>query len=298
MSWTQVIQVYKAFLMKESFKRKNTIEAYMHDIQKLLEFCEFYSIDVTPYSITTEHLQSYLQWIVEMGYSPETQARNLAGIKYFFKFMFCENLVKSDISEVLQYPVTGCRLPEILTIAEIENLISAVDIKTPEGFRNRAMIEVLYSTGVKPGELLNLHIHDVDFINEVVTVHTIENGYRTIPIGYAALKAIERYLNSHRNYQEAKPGNQAILFLNRRGEQLTTAMLYHVVTALAKKINLTTYISPGTFRNTFIVHMLQGGANLRAVQQIVGHESILQTEKYQKLNTSYLRSQMNINIID
>ncbi len=259
----------------------------MRDFNKLADF--FTNIlPKQPEKIELFDLQKMVNWIAELGISARSQARIISGIRNFFTYLIVEDIILDDPTELLELPKLGKKLPEFLSIEEIDELKKAVDVSKNEGHRNRAIIETLYSCGLRVSELINIQITNIYFDEGFIRVIGKGNKERLVPISPYFEKEIKLYLPQRLN-QEAKKGHEDYLFLNRRGRRLTRVMIFTIVKDLAKKINLSKNISPHTFRHSFATHLVEGGANLRAVQEMLGHESISTTEIYTHLSNDYLR---------
>jgi integrase/recombinase XerD len=290
LNWNSSIKGFKSYLKLERSLSANSVEAYIHDIEKLVQFLDYRKIDSTPDKITLQQLKAFVQWVNELGMTSITQARVISGIRAFYKYLLVEDLVDSDPATLLEAPKLSRKLPVFLSVEEIDKLIAAVDLSKAEGERNKAIIESLYSCGLRVSELVNLKLSCLYF--EIGYIKVIGKGdkERIIPIGNSAIKQITIYLDHIRTHQHIKPGNEDVLFLNRRGAKLTRVMIFTIIKDLAKKIKLKKIISPHTFRHSFATHLIEGGADLRAVQEMLGHESITTTEIYTHLDREYLRS--------
>jgi integrase/recombinase XerD len=267
----------------------NSIDGYMSDVEKLDQFFEMKRLKLQPEQIELDHLESFLAYLHDLGLGPRSQARIISGIKAFFKYLLIEDVIKLNPAELLETPKLSRKLPETLSLEEIESMFDAIDRSTIEGQRNRAMLETLYSCGLRVSELVNLKISDLFLDVEFVRVIGKGNKERLVPIGQSAVKQIKIYKNEVRVHQPVKPGQEDILFLNRRGKGLTRNMVYHIIKELAKGAGIKKNISPHTFRHSFATHLVEGGADLRAVQEMLGHESITTTEIYTHLDREYLR---------
>ncbi len=270
----------------------NSIEAYVHDVAMLRQFMELNHPNVSPQHVVTKNLQGFLQFINELGMSAYSQARILSGIKAFYKYLLFEELIKDDPTALLEGPKIGRKLPDTLSYTEIEKLLEALDLSTPEGSRNRAILEMLYSSGLRVSELVELKMDSVHFDIGFLRVVGKGNKERLVPIGRDALKYLKIYLEEIRgklSHKPAKKGFEAYVFLNRNGRKLTRVMIFTIIKNLATKIGLNKTISPHTFRHSFATHLIEGGADLRAVQEMLGHESITTTEIYTHLDRDYLR---------
>ncbi len=289
MSWSVYISEYISYLKLEKSLSENSIDAYKRDIKMLLSFLEFKKLNIPPAEIELLHLRQFISWVNELGMSARTQARVISGIKSFFKFLLIDEKINSDPTALLESPKIGRRLPEILTVEEIDNLINAIDLSKPEGHRNRAIIETLYSCGLRVSELINLRLTDLFFDQGFIKVLGKGNKERLVPVSQKAIKEIEIYISQYRNHYRIDRQFENILFLNRRGKKLTRVMIFTIIKTLAKTIGLKKNISPHTFRHSFASHLIDGGADLRAIQEMLGHESIITTEIYTHLDTEYLR---------
>jgi len=280
---------YKFYLKLEKNLSDNTILSYLTDIQKLKNFFEIYYPSITIENVNVNHLKEFLSYLNSIGLCARSQARIISSLKSFFKFLTFSNVIENDPSELLETPKLGLKLPEILTIEEIDSIISAIDLSKPEGHRNKAIIEVLYGCGLRVSELIELKISDLFFDNEFIRVFGKGRKERLVPINKKAIKEITLYFEKFRNHLSIKEPYKDIVFLNRRGEKLTRVMVFTIVKELATKAGIKKNISPHTFRHSFATHLIEGGADLRAVQEMLGHESILTTEIYTHLSKEYIR---------
>lgn len=287
-TWEISIQKFVDFLRLERSLSNNSISAYQNDIKKLREYLAAKKKAISPTQIDFELLKDFLHWINELGMSPTTQSRVISGIKAFFKYLMIENYIEKDPTELLESPRIGRKLPEILTVEEIDSIMDAIDLSLPEGQRNKAMLETLYSCGLRVSELIQLRISNLYFNKGFIRVIGKGNKERLIPISQKAIREINHYLQDRKHLQ-IESGCGDILFLNRRGKQLTRVMVFLVVKKLAEKAGITKNISPHTFRHSFASHLIEGGADLRAIQEMLGHESITTTETYTHLDRTYLR---------
>ena len=290
MNWKVEKQGFKSYLKLEKSLSENSIEAYLHDIEKLTQFLEYKKHSLTPKEIQLKHFQDFLKWVNELGMNARTQARIISGIKSFYKYLLLENLINDDPTTLLESPRIGRKLPDTLSIDDINKLINAIDLSKPEGERNKAMLETLYSSGLRVSELVNLKISNLFFNDGFIKVIGKGDKERLVPIGSVAVKCINIYKDNVRSHIEIKKGSEDFLFLNKRGANLTRVMVFIIIKQLAKKINLKKKVSPHTFRHSFATHLIEGGADLRAVQEMLGHESITTTEIYTHLDRDYLRN--------
>ncbi len=289
MSWDVYIQEYENYLKLERSLSANSVDAYVRDIVKLKQFLELREKDLNPLQVTLQELQDMVEWINELGMSAFSQARIISGLKSFYKFLIYEGEMDVDPTTLLEAPKLGRKLPDTLSIQEIDQILEAIDHSTPEGTRNRAMLETLYSSGLRVSELIGLKTSNVHFEVGFLRVTGKGNKERLVPIGRTALKHINIYREEVRVHLDIKQGHEAFLFLNRRGRQLTRQMVFTFLKDLVVKAGIKKTISPHTFRHSFATHLIEGGADLRAVQEMLGHESITTTEIYTHLDRDYLR---------
>ena len=288
MDWQAVIKEYEGFLKLEKGLSSNSIEAYLSDIGKLEQFLELVQIEATPEELDRELLGNFLSWITEMGLSARSQARILSGIKAFYRYLLLEDRIEKDPTALLEGPRLGSKLPEVLTVAEIDLMLERIDLSKPQGRRNKAMLETLYSCGLRVTELVELQISGIFRAEGFIRVIGKGDKERLVPFSPRALKEIDLYLPD-RNSLSIQAGNEDVLFLNRRGKMLTRNMVFTIIKELAKSAGIQKTVSPHTFRHSFATHLVEGGADLRAVQEMLGHESITTTEIYTHLDTAYLR---------
>ena len=268
----------------------NSVEAYLHDTALLEGYLNQKEIKLSPAQLKLEHLQGFIAWINEIGLGARSQARIISGIKCFFKYLLIENLIADDPSQLLEAPRLGRKLPDTLSVEDINQLINAIDLSKPEGVRNKAMLETLYSCGLRVSELVGMQLSNLHLEIGFVKVTGKGDKERLVPIGSVASKHIKIYLNEIRNHQVIQQGQENFVFLNQRGSKLTRVMVFTIIKRLCEKIQLKKNISPHTFRHSFATHLIEGGADLRAVQEMLGHESITTTEIYTHLDRDYLRS--------
>jgi integrase/recombinase XerD len=289
MNWDLPIRQFKNYLQLERSLSSNSVDAYIHDIVKLKQFLENSNSPLSPVKTSQEDIQRFLKEVNELGLAPHSQARMLSGIKAFFKFLMMEEMISDDPSYLIEAPKLGRKLPDTLSFHEIEDLLTGIDMSLPEGMRNRAMLEVLYSSGLRVSELVELkknHVFaDVGFLK----ILGKGNKERLVPIGKDALKFIDLYVKEVRVHIPVKAGFENFVFLNRRGAKLSRVMIFTIIKNLAKQVGLKKKISPHTFRHSFATHLIEGGADLRAVQEMLGHESITTTEIYTHLDRDYLK---------
>jgi integrase/recombinase XerD len=287
MTWERYIKHFVSYLKIEKGLAENSILAYQRDVLNLMDFSVKQQIEVEV--IRVVHLKAFLTSIHELGIGARSQARMISGIKQFFLFLILEDVIKNDPSELLEMPKIGKKLPEVLEIEEIDALIAAIDLSKNEGHRNRAMLETLYSCGLRVSELVNLRFSDLFFEEGFIRVIGKGNKERLVPVSPSVEKEIGIYNDFIRRHQHIQPGNENVVFLNRRGAKLTRVMIFTIIKNLANEIGLQKNISPHTFRHSFATHLLEGGANLRAIQEMLGHESITTTEIYTHLDQRFIR---------
>lgn len=292
MNWQQALQDYRHYLNIERGLSTNTQRNYERDVQKLMAFLETNDVNVGPLRIAQETLQQFI-YEVAKTMNPRSQARIISGLKSFFNYLIFEEYRKDNPLDLIESPKIGRKLPDTLSEDEIDALIGAIDLSHPQGERNRAMLETLYGCGLRVSELVDLKISDLFFEEDFIKVTGKGDKQRFVPIGPINQRYVAIYRDEIRVHQEIKKGFEDILFLNRRGKQLTRAMLFTIVKRLAHKIGLKKNISPHTFRHSFATHLLQNGADLRAIQQMLGHESITTTEVYVHLDRSDLTRTIN-----
>ena len=289
MSWHTFTKQFNSFLKLERSLADNSVNAYLADISKLHQFLELKERNLTPNQVTQTDLVDFIEFLNELQMSPYSQARIISGIKAFYKFLIYEEVIVKDPSELIEAPKLGRKLPDTLNVHEIEQLFEAIDHSKPEGGRNRAMLETLYSSGLRVSELTDLKISNVYEDLGFLRIIGKGNKERLVPIGKTALKYIRIYRDQIRVHLAIKPGQEDYLFLNRRGAKLSRVMVFTVIKRLAEAAGIDKNISPHTFRHSFATHLIDGGADLRAVQEMLGHESITTTEIYTHLDRDYLK---------
>lgn len=289
MAWDIYIQEYENYLKLERSLSPNSVEAYVRDVSKLKQFLELSGSEITPVQISMVELQNFIEYINELGMSAFSQARIISGIKSFYKFLLYEGELDADPTELLEAPKLGRKLPDTLSVDEIDQILSAIDHSTPEGMRNRAMLETLYSSGLRVSELIGLKMSNVHADVGFLRIFGKGSKERLVPIGREALKYIRIYMDEVRVHLDIKYGHESFLFLNRNGRQLSRQMIFLVIKNLVEKAGIRKTISPHTFRHSFATHLIEGGADLRAVQEMLGHESITTTEIYTHLDRDYLK---------
>lgn len=289
MSWDIYIKGFFSYLKLERSLSKNSIEAYKNDIKKLVDYLKEQKNEVTPTKITQKDLISFIESFSDKGLSARSQARCLSGIKTFFKYLLLEDIIKENPAELLETPKIGRKLPEVLSIDEIDEIQKVIDLSKFDGHRNKSIIETLYSCGLRVSELIDLKISNLYFNEGYIRVIGKGNKERLVPLGKKAEKEMKLYISSTRNDQNIKKGHEDFLYLNRRGGKLTRVMIFTLVKKLIKKAGIKKNVSPHSFRHSFASHLVSGGADLRAVQEMLGHESILTTEIYTHLENKFIR---------
>lgn len=291
-NWSYYIKTYQQYLKLERGLSSNSIANYTFDIERLSRFLQENTIDISPIKIQEETIQQFI-YSISKEINPRSQARIISGLKSFFTYLIFENYRADSPMELIEAPRLGRKLPDTLSIEDIDNLIAAVDLSKDEGERNRAMLETLYGCGLRVSELVALKISDLYFDEEFIKITGKGNKQRFVPISKTTKKYINLYRNTTRNKLTIQKGFEDTLFLNRRGKQLTRAMVFTIIKDLATKINLDKTISPHTFRHSFATHLLENGADLRAIQLMLGHESITTTEVYVHLDRKHLSQVVN-----
>ena len=289
MNWPSAIKGFQAYLKLERSLSPNSIEAYTRDIGRLFEFAEIQESKLTPEIITLADLRRFITWINELGMIPSSQARIISGIKAFYKYMLMEDLIKIDPSELLESPKITRKLPDTLSYEDINKLIDAIDLSRPEGARNKAIMETLYGCGLRVSELTELKLSNLYLDIEFIKVFGKGSKERLVPIGGSAIKALKIWIEQVRVHNPIKKGEDDYVFLNRRGTRLSRVYIFMLIKDLAAQTGLKKTISPHTFRHSFATHLVEGGADLRAVQEMLGHESITTTEIYTHLDREYLK---------
>lgn len=292
MNWQQALKDYQHYLRIERGLAQNSIKSYQRDVNKLILYLETHNILEDPIKVSMETVQRFIYDIAKTV-NPRSQARIISGLKGFFNYLVFEEYRTDNPMDLLESPKIGRKLPDTLSEPEIDTLIGAIDLSKPEGERNRAMLETLYGCGLRVSELIGLKISDLFFEEGFIKVTGKGDKQRFVPIGTINIKYIDIYRNEIRIHQKIQKGHEDILFLNRRGKQLTRAMIFTIIKRLAEKIGLRKSISPHTFRHSFATHLLENGADLRAIQQMLGHESITTTEVYMHVDRSHLSDVMN-----
>ena len=291
--WEPYKKGFKAWLQLEKSLADNSVEAYLRDIDKLTGYLQLSNKMVTPQELELKDLEKFVQWISELGMTITSQSRIISGLRSFYAYCYMEQIITANPTALLETPKQKRALPDTLSFEEIESIIAKIDLSKPEGGRNKAILETLYSCGLRVSELVNLRISCLHLDIGFVRVIGKGDKERLVPIGSDAIKYINMYKNDIRVHINIKPGQEDILFLNRRGSKLTRVMIFVMLKELAKKAGIVKNISPHTFRHSFATHLVEGGADLRAVQEMLGHESITTTEIYTHLDREYLRSTLH-----
>ena len=289
MDWQTGLIGFKSYLRLERSLSANTIEAYLHDVDMLMQFFKSKSLKKEVSDVSGNDLKDFLVWINELGMLPPTQARVLSGLKAFFKYLLLDNQIKIDPSALIESPKTSRKLPDTLSILEINSLIEAIDLSKAEGMRNKAMLEILYGCGLRVSELTSLKISNLFLDIDFIKILGKGDKERLVPIGSEAIKFLRIFIEEVRVHIAVKPGKEDFVFLNMRGNPISRVMVFLIIKDLAKKAGIHKSISPHTFRHSFATHLIEGGADLRAVQEMLGHESITTTEIYTHLDREYLR---------
>ena len=287
--WEPYKKGFKSYLELEKSLSDNSVDAYLGDVEKLTAFLQASNLNKTPVQIDLKDLQAFVKWIAEFGITQSSQARAISGIKAFYKYCLLEDIITKDPTTLLEAPKLKRQLPDVLTFNEIENIIAQIDLSTPEGGRNKAILETMYSCGLRVSELVNLKLSQLYLDVGFIRVLGKGSKERLVPIGSVAIKYILIYRNNIRVHSPVQAGEEDLLFLNRRGKRLSRVMIFLIIKDLVKKAGITKIISPHTFRHSFATHLVEGGADLRAVQEMLGHESITTTEIYTHLDREFLR---------
>lgn len=267
----------------------NTLDAYISDVEKFVRYLEIEKIERLPLQVRQEDLEQFIHWANRLGLEASSQARLISGLRAFYKFLLVEDLLDDDPTELLEGPRLRRKIPEVLSVHEIRQMLESIDLSEPQGLRNRAILETLYACGLRVSELVNLRLTNLFLSAGFIKVLGKNNKERLVPIGSDAVKYLEQYLEHDRSRMEIKHGQENYVFLNRRGAHLTRVMVFYIIKELAQKAGIHKTISPHTFRHSFATHLVEGGADLKAVQDMLGHESITTTEIYTHLDTEYLK---------
>lgn len=291
-NWKHYTKSFEAYLKIEKSLSSNSVDAYLHDVSLLQSYLLIENKNTQPENLTINDIEQFLAYLHDLGLADRSQARIISGLKAFYKYLIIEDYLKEDPTALIEGPKLSKKLPDTLSFDEIENLISALDLSKDENIRNKAMLETLYSSGLRVSEMINLKISHIYKDVEFIRVIGKGNKERLVPIGSTALKHIEIYLDHVRKKLPQYPKFSDILFLNRRGKPISRVMIFLIIKDLAQKANLNKNISPHTFRHSFATHLIEGGADLRAVQQMLGHSSITTTEIYTHLDQQYLKESL------
>ena len=286
-TWKKSFRNFETYLRLEKSLSENSVEAYLNDVYKLEKYFSEKNIETLPANVTYSDLKDFLIWYGSNNTNTRTQSRVLSGIRAFYRYLLIEGEIEENPASLLESPKIGLKLPEVLSVTEIDRIIDEIDLSKPEGHRNKAIIETLYGCGLRVSELVNLRLTDIHYGEEFVVVTGKGNKQRLVPVSKKALKEIDIYKQDRNLLPVIK--DQNIMFLNRRGSRLTRAMIFTIIKDLAAKAGIRKNISPHTFRHSFATHMIEAGADLRAVQEMLGHESILTTEIYTHIDRSFLR---------
>ena len=290
MDWSSSIKGFRSFLKLEKSLSDHSVIAYNNDIEKFYQYLQINNLEISPANVKLKDFEEFLSWINQFGISDTSQARMISGIKAFYKYLLIENIINEDPTELLSAPKIRRKLPDVLSVYEINQIIDAIDLSKPEAHRNRAIIETLYGSGLRVSELINLKISNIYFDMGFIKITGKGNKERLVPLGDVAHKQIKIYHDEIRVHLKIGKGFEDILFLNRRGKKLSRIMIFNIVKDLTSKAGIKKNIHPHTFRHSFATHLIEGGADLRAVQEMLGHESITTTEIYTHLDKEYLKS--------
>jgi integrase/recombinase XerD len=292
MNWENYLRNFELYLRLEKSLSPNTIEAYRQDLTRLTQFLQYNGYLSGPESITHEVLTEFIYWVAEVGLSARSQARILSGIKAFYKYLQIEDVISVNPAALLDSPRLGRKLPQVLSVSEVEALINSVDLSNPQGQRNKAIIEIMYGSGLRVSETVELKLSNLFFDDEFLSVIGKGNKQRLVPMGQSSVKAVKLYLENQRKEANIKKGFDDYVFLNRNGRKLTRVMIFIMIREQAVLAGIRKKISPHTLRHSFATHLVEGGADLRAVQDMLGHESITTTEIYTHLDRDYLRENL------
>ncbi len=289
MSWEIYRKGYKSFLKLEKSLSDNTLESYLRDLDKLIVFA--HTNHIAPIALTYDQLQDFLEEVAKKGMSPRSRARLISGIKSFYGYLLVEEIIEENPTELLQTPKLPKKLPDTLSIEEINAIIGAIDMSLPDGLRNKTILETLYGCGLRVTELTELKVNQLFFDDDFIRVLGKGDKERLVPMGSTVKKLLQQYLVQRRD-MDIKAGNEEHIFLNYRGTKLSRVMIFMIIQKLIERIGIKKSVSPHTFRHSFATHLIEGGADLRAVQEMLGHESITTTEIYTHLDKDYLRSEI------
>lgn len=288
--WESYKKSFKAYLQLEKSLSGNSVEAYLHDVDKLMQFIDFKKLNLTVNDVKLTHLQDFLKWVTELGMADRSQARIISGLKAFFRFLVVENVIDTDPAELLEMPRLTRKIPAVLTKDEVVKMLETIDLSTPEGGRNRAMLETMYGSGLRVSELVTLKISDYFPNDGFLKVVGKGDKQRLVPVGSEAIKQINIYLKEIRVHVPIAKGAEDIMFLNRRGRGLTRVMVFYIIKEATKNAGIKKTISPHTMRHSFATHLMENDVDLRVVQEMLGHESITTTEIYTHITREHLRA--------
>ncbi|MBK8192864.1 MAG: site-specific tyrosine recombinase XerD [Lewinellaceae bacterium] len=289
MNWPNALDAFRAYMLLERSFSPNTIEAYLNDVGRFVRYLELENRQVPPLAVRQKDLADFILWINRLGLEASSQARLISGLRAFYKFLLVEDMIDDDPTELLDSPRLRRHIPEVLSVHEIQSMLALIDLSEPLGVRNRAMVEVLYACGLRVSELINLRVTNFYAAAGFVKVLGKNDKERLVPVGAEAVKYTGMYMDHVRNGMKIRPGHENYVFLNRNGARMTRVMVFYIIRELAEKAGITKKISPHTFRHSFATHLVEGGADLKAVQDMLGHESITTTEIYTHLDTEYLK---------
>ncbi|PLX08406.1 MAG: site-specific tyrosine recombinase XerD [Marinilabiliales bacterium] len=288
-NWENILKDFEFYIKIERSMSDNTAKAYISDLNKFTQYLEIHEINLTPTQIKTKQLTDFINYVAELGLTDKSQSRLISSLKAFFKYLAIEDIIKENPSDLLETPRIGRKIPVVLSVEEIETILKAIDVSDYLGHRNRAIVEVLYGCGLRVSELINLKLSNMFFNEEFIRVIGKGDKQRLVPLGKSAQLEIKYYMQSFRNHIEPQKGHADYLFLNRRGKQLNRVMIFTIIKDVCKAAGIKKNVSPHTFRHSFATHLIEGGADLRVVQEMLGHESITTTEIYTHIDREYLR---------
>ena len=290
MTWPAALQQFKAYLLFERSLSSNTLEAYLSDVQKFVQYLELEQPALGPLAVRRNHLEQFILWVNRLGLEASSQSRLISGLRAFYKFLLVEDLLDEDPTEMLESPRLNRKMPDVLSLHDIQRMLATIDLSEPQGTRNRAIVETLYACGLRVSELVHLRMTNLFLEAGFIKVVGKNDKERLVPIGGEAVKYLRMYLDHIRSKQERiKSGEENVVFLNNRGARLSRVMVFYIIKDLAVQARISKNISPHTFRHSFATHLVEGGADLKAVQDMLGHESITTTEIYTHLDTEYLK---------
>lgn len=290
MTWPAALQQFKAYLLFERSLSSNTLEAYLSDVQKFVQYLELEQPALGPLAVRRNHLEQFILWVNRLGLEASSQSRLISGLRAFYKFLLVEDLLDEDPTEMLESPRLNRKMPDVLSLHDIQRMLATIDLSEPQGTRNRAIVETLYACGLRVSELVHLRMTNLFLEAGFIKVVGKNDKERLVPIGGEAVKYLRMYLDHIRSKQERiKPDEENVVFLNNRGARLSRVMVFYIIKDLAVQAGISKNISPHTFRHSFATHLVEGGADLKAVQDMLGHESITTTEIYTHLDTEYLK---------